>query len=279
MNGKLGRTRAALLVGLAVTWLCPATSSAWGRNGHRIVCEVAFERLTPEARQLVATLQKGEAKKFPETCLWADDVKYTSRKDTYRYHFVNIPAGAPGLNMARDCPDKDCAPWAIEHYAAALADPAASLQERNEALKFLGHMVGDLHQPLHCGRPEDRGGNDIETCFLGDCGHPEKPLNLHQVWDSRILGEGKERWRSIARKAGRSILKSEAEAWIASDVLAWTNESFRIAEEFVYPDLPAEGVGDAYYQQAKKIVEVRLQQGGVRLAHLINQAAAESTKD
>jgi len=274
MGGNSVLERSALLLGLLGVLALPATSWAWGRNGHRIVCEVAYQRLTPEARQLVAELQKGEAKKFPETCLWADDVKYTTRKDTYRYHFINTPAGKEGVDLGRDCPNNDCVPWAIEHYAEVLADDSVGLEERNEALKFLGHFVGDLHQPLHCGRPEDRGGNSIETCFLGDCGHPEKPLNLHQVWDSKILNEGKVPWRDFAKKAGRSIQEEEAAAWSDDDILGWTNESYRIAEEFVYPALPATGVGEEYYQAAKRYVEVRLKQGGVRLAHLINQAAA-----
>jgi hypothetical protein len=281
MSGKFSGGRAVFLVGLVGVLMLPSMSSAWGRNGHRIVCDIAYLRLTPEAHELVAELQRGEAKKFPETCLWADDVKYTSRKETYRYHFINTPAGKGSVDLARDCPANDCVPWAIEHFAKILGDPSAGALKRNEALKFLGHFVGDLHQPLHCGRPGDLGGNRIKTCFLGDCGHPQKPLNLHQVWDSKILNEAKEPWRDFSKRAHQSINEEEAEAWSDSSILDWTNESYRIAEEFVYPELPTDGVGDQYYQEAKIYVAVRLKQGGVRLAHLINQAAAGAagTKD
>lgn len=271
---SLVRWRSVLWLVLLGTLLFPSDGSAWGRNGHKIVCEIAFQRLTPEARALVKVLQKGEAKKFAETCLWADDVKYTTRKDTYKYHFVNIPTGKKGIEMTRDCPNKDCAPWAIEYYGQRLGDAAVSRHERNEALKFVGHFVGDLHQPMHCGRFEDRGGNSIEVCFLGDCGHPERPMNLHRIWDSRILNESRTGWRRMAKALHRSISDAEAKAWGDGDVLGWTNESYRIAEEFAYPALPADGVGREYYEVAKVHVDERLRRAGVRLADLINRAAA-----
>ncbi len=255
--------------------LAATPAAAWGRNGHRIVCEIAFQRFTPESRELVRWLQRGEAQKFHETCLWADRVKRTTHSETYTYHFVNIPAGKASFDPGRDCPEGGCLSWALEHYRELLADSSKGRQERNEALKFLGHLVGDAHQPLHAGRPEDRGGNEIEVCFFGDCGHPQDPLNLHQIWDSRILNHNRERWQEIARRLDGAITDEQRQRWQPGDSNDWIDESFRLAEEFVYPGVPADGIGEEYYRRAYEIIEKRLQQGGVRLADMINRIAAD----
>lgn len=255
----------------------PPSASAWGRNGHRIVCEIAFQRFTPESRELVKQLQRGEAQKFHETCLWADRVKRTTHPETYGYHFVNIPPGKEGLDLRRDCPGDDCLPWALEHYREILADPSKSLQQRNEALKFLGHLVGDVHQPLHTGRLEDRGGNEIDVCFFGDCGHPQDRINLHDVWDSRILNRGRERWQDLARRLNEAITADDLRRWRTGrggetfDPRSWIDESYRLDEDFVYTKVPVDGIGEEYYRQAFRIIEQRLQQGGVRLAEIVNQ--------
>jgi hypothetical protein len=254
----------------------PPPAAAWGRNGHRIVCEIAFQRFTPESRELVRELQRGEAQRFHETCLWADRVKRTTHQETYDYHFVNIPAGKSGLDLQRDCPNGGCLPWAIDHYRAILADTSNSRHQRNEALKFLGHLVGDVHQPLHAGRPEDRGGNEIEVCFFGDCGHPQDRLDLHRVWDSNILNHGRERWQQIARRLNDATTDEEAQLWLAGAPRSWIDESYRLDEDFVYPKVPADGIGEEYYEEAYRIVEKRLQQGGVRLAEMINRIAAQT---
>jgi hypothetical protein len=250
----------------------------WGGDGHRLVCEIAWRHLTPQARHMITRLRAGETGPFSETCTWADEVR-DDRPETYHYHFINIPAGQPGMSMRRDCgdPAKRCAPWAIKHYATILADTSRPPAARNEALKFVGHFVGDLHQPLHAGRPADRGGNSVYVSFFGDAGTAERRMQLHSIWDSGILRRANVRWPASADALVAGITTADVSAWTNSDVVGWTNESYRLDEEFVYDVVGGADVGSAYYARALPIARQRLQQAGIRLAHLLNEAARGRT--
>jgi hypothetical protein len=204
-------------------------------------------------------------------------VRDSTHPHTTAYHYVNIPAGARGFDMARDCgdPKRRCIVWAIDHYARILSDRSRPHGERNEALKFVAHFVGDLHQPLHAGRPGDRGGNDMRVRFFGSAGPPERPLNLHRVWDAEILHRAGHRWRPSAQRLHARTTPAESAAWATLDIVGWTNESFRIADEFAYPELPRDRhIGTAYYARALEISERQIQRAGVRLALLLNRAAS-----
>jgi hypothetical protein len=269
------------LIVLALTFaplFVHTSNGAWGADGHRLVCEIAFQHLSPEAKVLVAQLRTGEAGTFAESCTWADEVR-DDRPETYNYHFINIPAGQSGMRMTRDCgdPAKRCGPWAIKHYATVLADRYKTRLARREALKFLGHFVGDLHQPLHAGRPADLGGNRVLVSFFGDRGRADRPLNLHSVWDSRILGRAGLEGPQDATQLIGEITTADVSSWANSDVVSWANESYRIDEEFVYSVANGSDIGQQYYDRALGISKRRIQQAGIRLAHVINEAARGRT--
>lgn len=273
----LKKCAVSLVLALGVLGLLPERGYAWGAEGHRIVCEIAWQRLTPAARQLVGTLLRNEPDPvFARTCTWADEVRSTTHRHTAAYHYINIPAGAEGVDLARDCGDADrrCIVWAIHHYASRLTERSRSHQERNEALKFVAHFVGDLHQPLHAGRPEDLGGNRVQVSFFGNTGTPERPLNLHSVWDSAILRRAEHSWPKSGHRLNAQITPFDAERWETLDVSGWTNESYRIADRFAYSTLPEDGlIGNFYYRPALGYSEAQLQKAGVRLAYLLNHAA------
>ncbi|HSL69497.1 MAG TPA: S1/P1 nuclease, partial [Longimicrobiales bacterium] len=181
--------------------------AVWGGDGHRLVCEIAWRQLTPKARAFIDQLRAAEAViPFAHACTWADDIR-RDRPETAAYHFVNIPPGVSGIDLARDCAHevKRCAPWAIKHYTKILADTGASTHDRLEALKFVSHFVGDLHQPLHAGRLEDLGGNKVYVSFFGDRGSERSPMQLHRVWDSGILARAHLRWPAAVRPLLDSI--------------------------------------------------------------------------
>jgi hypothetical protein len=254
--------------------LTPSPARAWGNEGHRIVCEIAWRRLTPAARTFVRDIREGDSSPtFAQSCTWADGVRKTTHKHTRPYHFINIPAGVSNPDMARDCADtaKRCSPWAIQHYAEILADPSRERRERREALKFVGHFVGDLHQPLHAGRPGDEGGNKISVDFFGES------LSLHSVWDSGILRRGGI-GMSDAATLEDEITDAQASAWSTTDLLAWTDESYDHCENTAYV-LPAQNrIRSDYFTPALRISREQLQKAGVRLAFLINEAAAGTLK-
>lgn len=267
----------ALLIVLAMHAQPATGATMWGGDGHRLICEIAWRHLTPEARRFATQLRQGESGTFAESCTWADDLRDT-RPETYDYHFINIPPGQRTMNLARDCrPPGRCAPWAIKHYTMILADTSKSKRQRSEALKFVGHFVGDVHQPLHAGRPRDRGGNKIFVSFFGDAGTRERPMKLHTIWDTGVLRRARIRWPASGAELTNGISAANAAAWANSDVLGWTLESYRLDEEFVYSAVPGSNVADAYYERALQISRQRLQQAGIRLAFLLNEAARGRT--
>ena len=173
---KMVMPRANTLFVLLLT-LFPATALGWGNDGHKIVCEIAFQNLSPAAKRMTISLVESSShQRFRDTCTWADGVR-SDRPETAGWHFVNVPPDRPRVVENRDCGrSRRCAIWAIRRFQRVLASNTSSVSERREALFFLAHFVGDIHQPLHVSHSLDRGGNRIKVNFLG------QPSNLHQVW-------------------------------------------------------------------------------------------------
>ena len=256
-----------------------SVAAPWSFAGHSIVCEIAFQRLTDQGRALVFVTREHDpdpSGTFFESCSWADQSRYGDHRATYEYHFMNVVVpGADEMVMERDCANYDCVQLAVVRYANYLAmDPGGgeSMQVRRaNALKFVGHFVGDLHQPVHVGYVHDRGANDVYVDF-----YDAENQRLHAVWDFHIpnrMGYYEDPI-STARRLNDEITDAEATAWANFDVVAWSRESYEVVKDLVY-DIPASGeLGDDYYNRAVPIVEQRFKQAGVRLAHLINSAAA-----
>lgn len=252
---------------------------AWSMQGHDIVCEIAFQRLSQEARDMVFAIRAHDpqpSETFFRSCSWPDSSRYEDHKATYEYHFMNVVVpDADEMVMQRDCANYDCVQLAIVRYANYTSmDPkgSESMQiRRANALKFVGHFVGDLHQPVHVGYAHDRGGNDVFVDFFD-----ETDQRLHAVWDFLIperMGYYDDPV-ATARRLADEITEQEAAAWENFDVVAWSRESYEVVKDLVY-DIPADGrLGDDYFDRAAPIVERRFKQAGVRLAFLLNHAAA-----
>lgn len=264
------RTRRA--GGLVLGVLCVVCCGGWGWQGHSIIAEIAWREMTPAAQQRATEILNGG--ELPAVASWADQVR---RDEAYRWtgplHYVNLAAGTTEFRLERDCPEAGCVVSAVRDFGAMVVREDADEKTRREALMFLIHFVGDLHQPLHAGRPEDRGGNDIGTVFFG------QERNLHSVWDSGILGAGDERaWPLIAEELAGKIDAGDRLAWLADadggDLAAtagrWAFESFRLAERYCYPVAPGTAIGAAYVDQTLPVVRLRLMQGGVRLGAVLN---------
>jgi len=171
---------------LAFALLIPAVAAAWGPQGHRLVAELAWEQLTPQAQAGITPLLLGEPEPtLPGIANWADRLR-ASDPDLGRrssaWHYVNIGGDQCVYEAPRDCPEGNCVVAAIPAQAALLADVSLPAATRTQALKFLVHFVGDIHQPLHAGHAEDKGGNTYQVNLDG------KGSNLHQLWDSGLLG-------------------------------------------------------------------------------------------
>lgn len=243
-------------------------SLRWGADGHHIVCAIAWWELTDEAKAGIRELLDTDPtyERFMESCTWADRVRgRDARYDRYTTaHYVNIPRGETSFRLERDCANTFCVVEGIEESRDVLENPSAPTAERLDALKFLSHFVGDLHQPMHAGYADDRGGNDTMVTVEGEA------YNLHRVWDSVLWGRIGRDWLDHASVLWFGISDADRKAWQDQNPTHWAEESFRIVYDSAYR-LP---VDDAYLERNTAIIEQRLQMGGVRLGLLLNRLFA-----
>ncbi len=236
-------------------------AAAWGPQGHRIVALVAQSHLTPRAREQVEALLALEpGASLASVSTWADQVRGTG---TARWHYVNLPRGC-GFDAARDCPDGQCVVGAIEAQRRVLVSAAPSA-ERLQALKYLVHFVADVHQPLHAGHADDRGGNTFQIQLHG------RGTNLHALWDSGLLRHLGSDPEAMARRLLDTPLPAQATTVMAPG--EWARESCRIVESpGFYPD---RRVPDPYLALHSAIALRRLHLAGWRLAALLNELAMD----
>ena len=199
--------------------------------------------------------------------MWADNIRQY-RHDADRLHYVNIPLADTRYVPGRHCPGGQCIIAAIEQERHLLADPAASPEERAEALRFLIHFVGDLHQPLHTADNRDRGGNQRAVIFLGHA------TDLHKVWDGEMIDSSVVSQEQYFESLRRRMDSLDLRALEGGTVVDWAMEGHRIAVEHAYR-LPRDGrIGWAYVRANRPIVDRALIAGGVRLAKVLNEALA-----
>jgi hypothetical protein len=243
------------------------TALAWGPEGHSLVARIADAQLTPAARARVAAiLAPGQT--MASIASWADEVR-RSRPDTAPWHYIDIPIDQPRLNMARDCPKGDCVIAKIADLRKTLLNPATPAAEQREALMFLVHFIGDMHQPLHCSNDGDRGGNGVRVVFH------DRQMNLHSVWDSGLLSRlapADELFPALSEESMRQRKK-----WRKGTVEQWAEQSHQAAQKVVYGLLPKVPAGtpiplDAEYEKiAGPLVREQIEKAGARLAAVLNK--------
>ena len=258
--------------------LLTARSLAWGPEGHRIVGDIAQARLTPTARLQVKELLGNDH--LAAVSVWADDIK-GERPETFGWHFVDIPKDANGFSEPRDCfrPDEkhtytqadhhNCVVDRITMFEQVLADRNAPRQDRIEALKFLVHFVGDVHQPMHA-IGEARGGNDIHVVEFGSTQCGKYRCNLHFAWDIDLIEHTGLSDRQYESKLDQLINSRKLTTQADGTPEQWANESFLLAKKVWLNDGGA--IDETYYENDIGIVNQRLALAGLRLASLINQA-------
>jgi hypothetical protein len=151
----------------------------WGSKGHEIVAAIAETQLTDTARKRIKELlPRGTT--LADASTWPDKAG-RQIPDMDAYHYVNLPKDTNTYDQQRDCKLRNCVMEAIAWYVQVLKSPAAPRNEKRTALRFVAHLIGDIHQPLHAGFAEDRGGNSVEVRFNG------RKENLHFLWDTAMV--------------------------------------------------------------------------------------------
>ena len=250
---------------IALLLVIATPALAWGPLGHRIVARLAEAQLTPQARaQVRQLLDVQDARHLSDVAVWADDLRETDPalfKRTSRLHFVNIHSPDCLYVPPRDCRQGECVVAAITHYAAILGDRSRPEAERAQALVFVVHFVGDVHQPLHASSGDDFGGNDYQVRWQG------RGTNLHRVWDSLMLDDAHLSTAAYTRR----LLDDHAPVQTSGTPAQWAEESCRIARD-IYP--PTRTLTAAYVERERPVAERRLRQAGARLAALLNRELA-----
>lgn len=311
-------------------WLCGLTlfalaglasapaAQAWGCKGHQTVALLAEKELTPEAKQMVQTLLAGNPidpalqrycgdavrDVMADASTWADDIRSTAKNGPW--HYIDIPRGAKRAPLSHFCGKYGCVTKAIEDELATLKNKNADAATRAEALRYIIHFVGDLHQPLHATTNDDEGGNCVPVNYFRrkarQHDHGYSP-NLHSLWDTAIPERDMEGAdpAEYAETLGE-IFTTQIGAWQRAGIHIedWAWESHTYGESIVYGELnpkiavepPMEvhsctddnNIGDrllrqhitagaAYQEKAATVVEGRIAKAGVRLAMLLSEAA------
>jgi S1/P1 Nuclease len=316
---RLANVAILLAVAFAIL-LSGSPANAWGCKGHETVALIAERHLSPEAKEFVLALLKenpvdpqvkrycGSAVNDPmgDASTWADDVRPERKNGPW--HYIDIPRGTPrgDGNLTPYCGKEGCVTEAITAQLAILKDKSAEPAKRAEALRYIIHFVGDLHQPLHSTTNDDEGGNCVPLKYFSrkprEHNHGFSP-NLHSIWDSAILdrdAEGADSHEYADRL--EDTYGSSFEQWEKAGIHIddWIWESHDYAEKNVYAPLNPKvaiekpmpvhactddnnigarlfdehiAVSEAYQEQAAPIAELRIAQAGIRLALILNDAA------
>lgn len=316
---KISRPGYAIVILLAaLAFASPAW--AWGCEGHQVIALIAEQNLTPHARAmalktLAASPISPDLRRFcrsegldafADSSTWADDER-SVQPQTGPWHYIDIPLGVSHGSLRKYCPSSTgCVATAIRHQVAVLRNPRATARERADALRYVIHLVGDLHQPLHTVTNDDLGGNCVPVTFQGQAPMETNVQwatyrpNLHAVWDYGIIVA---HWpgltsRQVAERL-ESRYKSRIAAWKSQpiDLSAWIWQSHRLAQTVAYGRLPVkipvqvpepvtscngddhisarmlklhETLGAAYVKAASAVVQLQLARAGARLADVLN---------
>lgn len=283
-----------VLLLMVFTCVISKPSFALGKLGHQIICQLAFEHLSQTQQSQVITLLKTIPKQhkklinrynykkedaaitFANACTWADAIKRLEEFKSYNtWHYMNLSRDHLEIK-ANDC-NKNCLPQAIFKHQKILSQAKKNQGwQRAQALLFLGHWIGDIHQPLHVSFKDDLGGNKVKFSHFDT-----KCANLHRYWDECILYRGKQsksQWLGLLRKQWRQHPQPN---WQTNQVWQWADESFAIVRKpsFNYCQLNSQGrcqklkgkikLPPTYLTQYQPVIAQRLLNAAQRLTKVL----------
>lgn len=238
----------------------------WGLTGHRVIGEIAEDHLSRKAKKELKKLIGRQTLAWWAN--WPDFIKSdTTWNHASPWHYVNVP---PNLSKEefvaalKSLPGKNLYTQ-IQETMSQVKDRNLSLEQRQIALRFLVHLVGDLHQPLHVGHADDQGGNKIIVYWF------DRKTNLHSVWDTWLIDQQQYSYTEYARLLNIAS-DEQVKAWQSGTLEDWLFESYQLAEKIYASVQQEDKLGYRYNFQFQAFMEDQLVKGGVRLAALLNQA-------
>ncbi|MHB1148459.1 MAG: S1/P1 nuclease [Lutibacter sp.] len=232
----------------------------WGQTGHRTVGKIAENYLDTKTKREIAKILDGQSLALVST--FADDIKSDKRyKSFYTWHYVNMPFGIKYEDSEKN-PSGDLV-TGIEKCKAVILDKNATKEDKAFYLKLLIHFMGDLCQPMHVGRAEDKGGNDIQLQWFGS------GTNLHSVWDSKMIDGFEMTYTELANNTDK-ISKEQVKFLQKGNVVDWVNETQTYAVKAYASVTVGEKLSYNYSYENFETVRSQLQKGGIRLAKVLN---------
>lgn len=259
------RTKISLAL---VLFLAPYNLLAWGVLGHRAIGRIAENHLTPRAKREMQRLLGTET--LPLVTTWPDEIRPDPQYAPLAvWHYVNVapnlPLTAYAGQLAASAPVPGNAYTALQQQINNLKDPTKTATERLFALKWVAHLVGDVHMPLHAGRAEDHDGNLINVSWRGH------DTNLHAVWDTDLVEYPGLSWTELATAYDHAS-PAEVRQWQHDDVATWLFESYQLCTPIYAAAAQSTALDYRYFPTHGPTVERRLLQAGIRLAGVLNAA-------
>jgi S1/P1 Nuclease len=261
-NNSLLYTANRLALILLYGALCyPNSANAWGKKGHRIVGEIAQKHLNSRSQAQLEKILGSES--LADGANWPDFMRSDSNllwSKTYLYwHYVTIPEQTPV--RLRPIPPEGDALTALNCLSAVIVDAQSTNFQKKAAVRFITHIIGDVHQPLHAGNGKDRGGTDVEVNFFS------QPTNLHVVWDSLLIDNTEMSSSEMVSYLLKGISSYDRITWGKARPEVWIEESVAFRSG-IYPK--TKNISFDYIYSNSHIIEKRLKQAGVRLASFFN---------
>jgi hypothetical protein len=234
--------------------------------GHRTIGRIAENHLSPNAKAGVRSLLGDET--LADVAPWADEVRNQPEfRATGSWHFLNLPLGLSYSEFQKTVEGmtQENIYSALLKQERVIADKGSSREKKVEALKFIVHFVGDLHQPMHVSREVDKGGNTIQLNYEG------QGTNLHSLWDTRLLQHEGLTYEELAVKYDHAS-PAEIRQWQGDPLMKWLWESYEISTK-IYGEVDAmkgRSIDERYYQAHIGIIQMRIEQAGIRLAGVLN---------
>lgn len=238
----------------------------WGLTGHRVIGEIAEQHLSKKAKKETRKLIGKETLAWWAN--WPDFIKSDSTwNHASKWHYVDMPSGhldkEQFLTRLKSLPAPNLYTQ-IKEMQAQLKDRSLPAAQRKNALSFLVHLIGDLHQPLHVGRHDDAGGNKIVVYWFGE------KTNLHSVWDSHFVESQQYSYTEYSKLLDIAS-PEQVKAWQSSTLDDWFYESHVLADS-IYDSTPNESkLSYKYNYQFQDILNKQLLKGGIRLAGILNE--------